>query len=83
MAQFSVELAVIGFIGGIVGLLLAQFGLATAANLYSYLHVSLMQMNLLLVMGTLLLAVLVSCTFGLLPIFKASRTQPSSQLKSL
>ena len=83
VAQFSVELAVLGFIGGLVGLLLAQFGLAAAANLYSHLHVSLMQMNLLLVLSTLLLAVLVSCIFGLLPIFKASRTQPSSQLKSL
>lgn len=83
VAQFSVELAVIGFIGGLVGLILAQFGLAAAENLYSYLHASLMQMNLILVLSTLLLAVLVSCTFGLLPIFKASLTQPSSQLKSL
>jgi len=83
VAQFSVELAVIGFIGGVAGLSLAQVGLAATANLYSYLHSSLMQMNAILVGVTILLAVIVSCIFGLVPILKASRTQPSSQLKSL
>lgn len=83
VAQFSVELMVIGILGGVAGLLLAQLGLNATANTYSYLHAGLMQMNLMLVSSTLVLAVIVSCVFGLYPIVKASRTQPSSQLKSL
>ena len=82
-AQFSVELAVVGFIGGVLGLLLAKLGLVAMASLYSHLHSSLMQMNGILILGTLILAVVISCIFGLLPILKASRVQLSSQLKSL
>ena len=83
IAQFSVELAVVGFIGGVFGLLLAQLGLVAMTNLYSHLHSSLMQMNALIVIATLALAVVISCVFGLIPILKASRVQLSSQLKSL
>lgn len=81
--QFAIELSVIGLAGGLLGLLFAKLGLMAAANTYHYLHSGLMQMNSQLLMGTVLLAVVSSLLFGLYPITKASRMQPSSQLKSL
>ncbi|MBE0368159.1 ABC transporter permease [Pseudoalteromonas aurantia] len=81
--QFAIELSVIGFVGGLLGLLLAKLGLIAAANTYHYLHSGLMQMNTQLTLGTVLLAVISSLVFGLYPIIKASYMQPSSQLKSL
>ncbi|MBE0370198.1 putative ABC transport system permease protein [Pseudoalteromonas aurantia 208] len=81
--QFSIELSVVGTVGGLLGLLFAKIGLISAANTYSYLHSDLMQMNAPLIIGTVVLAVISSLTFGLYPIIRASQMQPSSQLKSL
>jgi len=81
--QFAIELSVVGVVGGLLGLLFAQLGLLAAKQTYSYLHSGLMQMNLQLLIGTVLLALISSLVFGLYPIIRASQMQPSSQLKSL
>ncbi|WP_105168912.1 ABC transporter permease [Pseudoalteromonas sp. T1lg23B] len=81
--QFSVELALLGALGGLLGLALAQLGLKILTSIYYYMPAGIMQMNLSLAATTLLLALLCSLLFGLLPILKASQTTPSSQLKSL
>ena len=81
--QCGFELLVIGVIGGVLGLICTQLGLSITANIYHYLPNRLMQMDLTLGLGTLALAVVSSLFFGLLPVIRASRMQPSSQLKSL
>ncbi|CAH9052073.1 hypothetical protein PSECIP111854_00894 [Pseudoalteromonas sp. CIP111854] len=81
--QFGCETVLIGLVGGIFGLLLAQVGLLTARNIFHFLNISFMQMDALLVISTLILAVCSTCLFGLWPIYKAIKIQPSSQLKSL
>ncbi|TMP39915.1 ABC transporter permease [Pseudoalteromonas citrea] len=83
VTQFAIELSVVGVFGGLFGLLFAQAGLLAAEQTYSYLHSGLMQMNLQLLIGTVLLALISSLVFGLYPIIRASQMQPSSQLKSL
>lgn len=83
VTQFAIELSVVGVSGGLLGLLFAQAGLLAAKQTYSYLHSGLMQMNLQLLIGTVLLALISSLVFGLYPIIRASQMQPSSQLKSL
>ncbi|CAM4106944.1 ABC transporter permease [Pseudoalteromonas byunsanensis] len=81
--QFSIELALLGTLGGLLGLALAQLGLKILTGIYYYMPAGIMQMNLSLASITLLLALVSSLLFGLLPVLKASQTTPSSQLKSL
>ncbi|MBQ4812214.1 hypothetical protein A7985_19280 [Pseudoalteromonas luteoviolacea] len=81
--QFSCETVIVGVCGGVIGLLLAQLGLQITAQVYSHLHTELMEMNLELVIMTLVLSVFSSSLFGLYPIYRACQIQPSSHLKSL
>ncbi|KZN37610.1 ABC transporter permease [Pseudoalteromonas luteoviolacea] len=81
--QFFCETLIIGLSGGVIGLALAQLGLHITAQVYSYLHSELMDMNLSLMLLTIGLSVLSSALFGLYPIYRACQIQPSSQLKSL
>ncbi|KZN50254.1 ABC transporter permease [Pseudoalteromonas luteoviolacea] len=81
--QFSFEAMIIGFVGGVVGLVLANIGLSVTAQVYSHLNAQLMTMNVELVMITILMSVTTSILFGGYPIYRACQIQPSSQLKSL
>ncbi|KZN58816.1 ABC transporter permease [Pseudoalteromonas luteoviolacea] len=81
--QFGFELIFIGFVGGVIGLLLAQVGLSVLTDMFSNLHKNVMTMDIYLMVGTIGLAMSTSVLFGLWPIYRASLIQPSSQLKSL
>ncbi|AXR00047.1 ABC transporter permease [Pseudoalteromonas piscicida] len=83
IAQFTVETCIIGLLGGIIGLLLAQIGLSVTAQLYSHLYAEMLEMTVGIVIMTIALAVASAVTFGLLPTLHAAKVQPSSQLKSL
>ncbi|MBQ4836269.1 ABC transporter permease [Pseudoalteromonas luteoviolacea] len=81
--QFGCETILIGLLGGVMGLLLANLGLIITAEIYSHLNPALMTMNVELMVTTLLSSVIASSLFGLYPIYRACKIQPSSQLKSL
>ncbi|WP_419146843.1 ABC transporter permease [Pseudoalteromonas 'SMAR'] len=81
--QFLVETCIIGLLGGVAGLVLAQLGLSITAQLYSHLYAQMLEMTFGLVLMTLALAIISAMIFGLLPTVRAAHTQPSSQLKSL
>lgn len=83
ITQFTVETCIIGLLGGILGLLLAQIGLSVTAQLYSHLYAEMLEMTAGIVIMTIVLAVASAVTFGLLPTLHAAKVQPSSQLKSL
>jgi putative ABC transport system permease protein len=79
--QFSIEAALIGMAGGMLGLLLAQLGLwAVRQRPDSYAHLARMDMPLLL--GTLGLAVGASLLAGIVPAWRASGEPPAAMLKS-
>ncbi|KZN50251.1 ABC transporter permease [Pseudoalteromonas luteoviolacea] len=81
--QFGYESALLGFFGGVIGLILAQLGLSVLTEMYPEYHANVMTMNFSLMVSTILLAVGTSLLFGLWPIYRAVRVQLSSQLKSL
>ncbi|MBQ4836266.1 MULTISPECIES: ABC transporter permease [Pseudoalteromonas] len=81
--QFGFEAALIGFFGGVIGLLLTQLGLSALTDMYPEYHVNVMTMDITLMVSTVALAVSTSLLFGLWPIYRTSRVQLSSQLKSL
>ncbi|AOT09323.1 ABC transporter permease [Pseudoalteromonas luteoviolacea] len=81
--QFGCESILVGFLGGVIGLVLAQLGLAALTDMYPGYHANVMTMNFTLMVSTVALAVGTSLLFGLWPIYRAIRVQLSSQLKSL
>ncbi len=79
--QFSVEAALIGVAGGLLGLMLAQLGLwAVRQRPDSYAHLARMDVPLLL--WTLGLAVGASLLAGIVPAWRASGEPPAAMLKS-
>ncbi|QTL35639.1 MULTISPECIES: ABC transporter permease [Pseudoalteromonas] len=80
--QFGCETVLIGTLGGILGLTLAQLGLRLTADTFAHLPEGLMQMTTALAVLTVVLAVFSSTLFGLWPIYRATQIQPSAQLKS-
>ncbi|WP_046003998.1 ABC transporter permease [Pseudoalteromonas rubra] len=81
--QFSVETVLMGLFGGVLGLLLAQLGLTLCSRVYQHLSSDLMHMDMYILVMTPLVAVSVSVLFGLLPVFRASRIEPASQLNGV
>ncbi|MEC4087772.1 FtsX-like permease family protein [Pseudoalteromonas rubra] len=81
--QFLCEAFLIGILGGVLGLIFAQLGLQLIQQIFTYLNVTVMQMDLNIMLMTLILSVVTSVLFGLWPIYRAAQIQPSSQLKSL
>ena len=80
-AQLGIESAMIGVAGGLLGLLIAQFGLwSVRQRPDDYAHLA--QMNLSMLAGTLALAVVASLCAGLLPAWRACHVPPALQLKS-
>jgi putative ABC transport system permease protein len=79
--QFGIESAMIGVAGGLLGLLIAQFGLwSVRRRLDDYAHLA--QMDPAMLAGTLALAIAVSLCAGLLPAWRACHVPPALQLKS-
>jgi putative ABC transport system permease protein len=79
--QFSVEAGLVGFAGGALGLLLAQFGLwGVRQRPDDYAHLAHMDVPLLL--GTLGLAVGASLLAGIVPAWRASGEAPAAMLKA-
>lgn len=80
--QFGIESALIGLAGGLLGLGIAEIGLwSIRQRPDDYAHLAYMEPSMLL--GTFLLAVVVSVLAGLLPAWRACRIAPALQLKTL
>lgn len=81
--QHLVETGLIGFAGGIFGLLLAWLGLVGVRQLYGdTLKPDLAQLDANLVLIGIVLAVVSSMLAGLYPTWRACRIPPASQLKT-
>ncbi len=79
--QHMVEVGLIGFAGGLLGLGLCQLGLTGVRRLYEgYEH--LVQMDWVLVALALLIAVSASIVAGLYPTWRVCQTPPASYLKT-
>ena len=79
--QFGVEAAVIGVAGGLLGLLLAEVGLWSVRQRPDG-YAQLASMDVPMLLGTFLLAILASVLAGLLPAWRACRIAPAIQLKA-
>ncbi|MGA7295882.1 MAG: ABC transporter permease [Rhodanobacteraceae bacterium] len=80
--QFGIEAALIGVGGGLLGLLLAELGLWSVRQRPDA-YARMAHMDLRMLAGTLLLALLASIAAGLLPSWRACRIPPALQLKTL
>ena len=79
--QLGIESALIGVAGGVLGLVIAQLGLWSVRHRPDdYAQLATMDMSMLL--GTLILAIVASVLAGLLPAWRACRVAPALQLKS-
>ncbi|MEO8842265.1 MAG: ABC transporter permease [Kofleriaceae bacterium] len=80
--QLLVEAGVIGFVGGLFGLVLAYLGLwAVRHQPTSY--AELAHLDLPMLVGTFILAVITSVLAGVLPAWRGCQVAPALQLKSL
>ena len=80
--QLGIESALIGVAGGVLGLLIAQLGLWSVRHRPDD-YAQLAQMDVSMLLGTLVLAVVASVLAGLLPAWRACRVPPALQLKTL
>ena len=79
--QFGIESALIGVAGGVLGLLIAQFGLwSIRQRPDGYAHLA--QMDTSMLVGTVVLAIVASVLAGLLPAWRACLISPALQLKT-
>jgi putative ABC transport system permease protein len=79
--QLGIEAALIGVTGGLLGLGIAQLGLwSVRQRPDDYAHLA--QMDVPMLLGTLLLAIFASVLAGLLPAWRACRVPPALQLKT-
>lgn len=79
--QLGIESSVIGFTGGVLGLALAELGLWSVRQRPDG-YAQLAQMDLSMLAGTFLLAVVASTLAGLLPAWRACNVTPALQLKT-
>ncbi len=82
--QLLVENALLGFLGGGAGLLLAS-GLLSAMKVFlahAFMRGANIQLNVFVISTTLAVGVLSSIAAGLIPAWRTSRTSPSETLKS-
>ncbi|MEH6418086.1 ABC transporter permease [Pseudomonas sp. CGJS7] len=80
-AQCLIEAGTIGLAGGVLGLLLAQFGL-WAVRQQSVSYAALARLDPAMLATTFVLAVAASVLAGLLPAWRACQVTPAIQLKS-
>jgi putative ABC transport system permease protein len=79
--QHLVEVSLIGFFGGILGLVMAVAGLAGVRSIYNN-YDQLAQMDLTMIVVALLLAVSSSILAGVYPAYRICRTSPAVHLKT-
>ncbi|MBB5360330.1 putative ABC transport system permease protein [Rhodanobacter sp. ANJX3] len=79
--QFGIESAVIGVLGGVLGLAIAELGLWSVRQRPDG-YAQLASMDVSMLMGTFLLAIGGSVLAGLLPAWRACRIAPAIQLKA-
>lgn len=80
--QCLMESAVVGLVGGVLGLGLTAFGLMLERSILDEDTARLAHLNVSAVLITLALAVLATISSGLYPAWRASRVQPAWQLKA-
>ncbi|MEO8779874.1 MAG: ABC transporter permease [Rhodanobacter sp.] len=80
-SQFGIESAVIGLVGGVLGVLIAELGLWSVRQRPDS-YAQLAQMDGSMLLGTVLLALGASVLAGLLPAWRACRIVPALQLKT-
>ncbi|WP_449429337.1 ABC transporter permease [Rhodanobacter umsongensis] len=80
--QFLVEAAAIGLAGGTLGLLLTAAGMAGIGLVFEPQIAALAQLDMSLVVSTVLLAVATTLIAALYPTWRAAQVQPAWQLKS-
>ena len=80
--QFLIEAGMVGFTGGLLGLLLTWVGIHGIGWVLPKEIASLARVDLGLLALTLLVAVAATMLAGLYPTFRASRVQPALQLKT-
>lgn len=79
--QFGIESAAIGVAGGLLGLAIAQLGLwGIRQRPDGYAHLA--QMNVSMLVCTIVLAIVASTLAGLLPAWRACHVPPALQLKA-
>lgn len=79
--QFGIESALVGLLGGLLGIAIAQAGLWSVRHRPdSYAHIARMDLSMLAL--TVLLAIAGSLLAGMLPAWRASRVAPALQLKA-
>jgi putative ABC transport system permease protein len=78
--QFSVEAALIGFLGGLLGIAVAQLGLWNVRRKPDD-YAALVHMDVSMLLLSCGLAVVISALAGLVPAWRASRTAPALHLK--
>jgi putative ABC transport system permease protein len=79
--QFGIESALIGTLGGLLGLAIAQLGLwSIRQRPDGYAHLA--QMDAGMLVGTVVLAIAASVLAGVLPAWRACLVPPALQLKT-
>ena len=81
-SQFLIEAGTVGAAGGVLGLLLTAVGVGGVGLLFAPDIARLAQVDLSLMLLTLLLAILATVVAALYPTWRAAKVQPAWQLKS-
>ena len=79
--QHLVEVALLGFIGGMLGIVLAQLGLMGVGQSYDY-YENLATMDLTMLLSAPLIAITTCILAGLYPAWLVCKTNPAIYLKS-
>ena len=79
--QHIIEVAMLGLLGGLLGIVFAQFGLLGVRQSYSY-YESLATMDLSMLLSAPLIAISTCVIAGLYPAWLVCKTNPAIYLKS-
>jgi putative ABC transport system permease protein len=79
--QFGIESLLIGSLGGVLGIAIAELGLWSIRQRPDD-YAKVAQMNLSMLLLTVVIAIVASVLAGLLPAWRASRVAPALQLKT-
>lgn len=79
--QLGIEALLIGLLGGVLGMAVAQFGLWSVRHRPDA-YAKVAQMDASMLVATVALAVVASLLAGLLPAWRASRISPAIQIKA-
>jgi len=79
--QFLIEAATIGFVGGLLGVVLTLLGVWGAGGLFEPNIARLVHADTSLIALTVLLAIVATVASALYPTWRAAQTQPAWQIK--